>query len=145
MITTRILVVDDFQPWRLKIRSILERNPFFQVVGEASDGAEGVRKASHLRPNIVLLDIGMPVLNGIEAARMIRQTCPESRIIFLTQEDDSDLRRVALDTGAAAYLLKSTGIGELLPAIETAMPRPKLEFPQPVHPLQEPAVLSQAD
>ena len=104
----RILIVDDCGPWRITVRSILERNRSFQVVGEAVDGIEAIKTAATLRPDVVLLDIRMPRLNGIEAARVIKQNaCPESKVIFLTQEDDNDVRSVALETGAAAYVLKS--------------------------------------
>jgi two-component system, NarL family, nitrate/nitrite response regulator NarL len=101
-VTIRILVVDDSEQWRLLIRSILERTGCFLVVGEASDGVEAITKATALLPNVVLLDIGMPRLNGIKAAQKIRQTCPESRIIFLTQEHDIDVRKVALAAGGVA-------------------------------------------
>jgi two-component system, NarL family, nitrate/nitrite response regulator NarL len=118
----RILLVDDSDQWRFLVRSILERTPWFQVVGEASDGVEAVTQATALLPDVVLLDIGMPRLNGIEAAKNIRQTCPESRIIFLTQEHDSDVRNAALATGGVAYLLKSSASSELRSVIESAAP-----------------------
>jgi DNA-binding NarL/FixJ family response regulator len=96
-LTTRILIVDDFQPFRNTLRSILERDSSLRVIGEACDGIEGIEKAAILRPDVVLLDIGMPRLNGIEAAKAIRQkVCPESTIIFVTQEDDCDIRSSAL-------------------------------------------------
>ena len=123
----QILIVDDFEHWRNSVRSILKGNPWFRVVGEAGDGIEAIAKAAILRPDLVLLDIGMPRMNGIEAAKKIRKACPESKIIFLTQEDSSDIQSAALDTGAVAYLLKSTAASKLLPAIERAM---LLEEPQ---------------
>jgi DNA-binding NarL/FixJ family response regulator len=119
-LTTRVLVVDDHQPWRLSVRAILKSNPSLLVIAEARDGVEAVEKAVTLRPDLVLLDIGMPRLNGIEAAKKIRRACPESRIIFVTQENDSDIQRAALETGASAYLLKSQAF-KLLPTIEMAM------------------------
>ena len=127
--TIRVLVVDDFEEWRLLVRSILQRNPCFQVVGEASDGVEAIEKAATLLPDLVLLDIGMPRLNGIEAARKIRESYPESKIIFLTQEHDSHIKEAALNTGASAYLLKSQANGELWATIEAAM----LAAPQDAH------------
>jgi DNA-binding NarL/FixJ family response regulator len=75
----RILLVDDFKPWRLAVSRILGTAPDFQIVGEASDGVEAIEKAATLRPDIVLLDIGMPSLNGLEAARTIRHAIPESK------------------------------------------------------------------
>ena len=116
----QVLVVDDSHQWRVLVRSILERIPSFQVVGEASDGMEAIEKATTLTPDVVLLDVGMPRLNGIEAARVIRQACPRSSIIFLTQESDGDVKRAALATGAVAYVLKSTANAELRTTIETA-------------------------
>lgn len=118
---TRILLVDDSERWRLSVRLILERTAWFQVVGEASDGVEAVTQATALLPDVVVLDIGMPRLNGIEAAKKIRQACPESKIIFLSQEDDGDVRKAALGTGGLAYLLKSHANHELKTTIQTAM------------------------
>ena len=144
VLITRILVVDDCEPWRKSVRSILECNPSFQVIGEARDGIEAIGKAAMFRPDVVLLDVGMPRLNGIEAARQIKQkACPESTIVFLTQEDDCDIRSAALDTGAAAYVLKSTAASEILLTVASAwlhriLARHQLEFP----PL-EPAILFQ--
>jgi len=131
-LATRVLVVDDHQPWRISVRAILKPNPSLLVIAEARDGVEAVEKAVTLRPDLVLLDIGMPRLNGIEAAKKIRRACPDSRIIFVTQENDSDIQRAALDTGASAYLLKSQAF-KLLPTIEMAMrsaARPSLEHQQ---------------
>lgn len=117
-----ILIVDDFKEWRSRLRQWLELIPGFRVVDEAADGMEAVEKAAQLRPDIVLLDIGMPLLNGIEAARRIQRVSPESEIIFLTQEHDSEIRVAALATGAAACLLKSTPVCELRRTIEKSLP-----------------------
>jgi two-component system nitrate/nitrite response regulator NarL len=114
------LLVDDSDRWRSLVRSILENIPQFRVVGEAGDGLEAIKKAGVLRPDVVLLDIGMPHLNGIEAAKEIRQASPNSNIIFLTQESDSDVRRAALATGAVAYVLKSNASHELRTMVEMA-------------------------
>ena len=116
-----ILIVDDFKEWRLRLRSFLELIPGFRVVAEAADGLQAVEKAAQWHPDIVLLDIGMPNLNGIEAAPRIRRVSPQSRIIFLTQEHDRDIRAAALAIGAAAYLLKSTPACELQRTIESAL------------------------
>lgn len=88
--------------------------PELQVVAEASDGREAVEKAVALKPNLILLDIGLPTLNGIEAARQIRQLAPESQIIFLTQESSEDVMREALSTGASGYVVKSRAVSDLL-------------------------------
>ena len=118
----RILVADDFAEWRVRVRSMLQTRPEWQVIGEASDGLEAVQRTTELQPDLVLLDIGMPILNGIEAAKRIRQDSPSSRIIFVTQETDADIRAAALATGAKGYLLKVNAMSELLPAVEASLP-----------------------
>ena len=136
------MVVDDSHRWRNLVRLILSPTPSFRVIGEACDGIEAIEQVATLHPDLVLLDIGMPRLNGIEAAKKIRQARPESKIIFLTQEDNCDVQSVALDTGAAAYILKSTAASKLVPAIERAMLHLKLTPHQPEHPSPELAILS---
>ena len=121
MTAAEIMIVDDFKEWRLRLRSFLELIPGFRVVAEAANGLEAVEKAAQWLPDIVLLDIGMPNLNGIEAAPRIRRVSPQSGIIFLTQEHDSDIRAAALAAGAAAYLLKSTPVSELRQTIEKSL------------------------
>lgn len=118
---TKILVVDDFGQWRSMLRSQLEANSGFQVIAEAGNGREAIEKAAQLHPDVVLLDIGIPILNGLEAAPKIRQASPGSKIIFLTQEQDNDIRAAALATGAEGYLLKSDAAGELASAIHAAL------------------------
>lgn len=103
----RILVADDIAPWRRRIRAILQARPEWQVIGEACDGLQAFQMTKDLLPDIVVLDIGMPVLNGIEAAKRIRQGSPGSRIIFATQNNDADIRIEALASGAEGYLLKA--------------------------------------
>jgi DNA-binding NarL/FixJ family response regulator len=117
----RILLVDDFEPFRRVVSAIVQARPEWQIVGEACDGSEAVQMTRHLLPDIVVLDIGMPVLNGIEAAKRIRQDSPTSKIIFLTQNNDEDIRLEALATGAEAYLLKANAGSEFLPSIEAAL------------------------
>jgi len=117
----RILVADDFEDWRVRIRELLSFRPAWRIVAEARDGLEAVQKAAELRPDVVLLDIQMPGLNGIEAARRIRQECPGSRIIFLSQSSDKEIIRAALEIGAKAFVQKAMAARELIPAIEAAL------------------------
>lgn len=116
----RILLADDFEPWRLLERSILATIPSFRIVAEASNGVEASELCSQLKPDIVLLDIGMPLLNGIDAAIQIRKDSPSAKVVFVTQDDDADIKNAALATGAEGYLLKANAVRELLPAVEGA-------------------------
>src|SRR5271154_1852652 len=102
----RVLVVDDFAPFRQFISATLETIRELLLVGEASDGLEAVQKAVELKPDLVLMDIGLPSINGIEAARRIRELVPEAEIIFLSQESSLDVVQEALSLGASAYVLK---------------------------------------
>lgn len=96
----RVLVVEDFEPFRRFICSKLGTNPELQIIGEASDGLEAVRKAEESQPDLILLDIGLPTPDGIEAARRIRKLAPESKIIFMSQESSADVVREAMSLGA---------------------------------------------
>jgi DNA-binding NarL/FixJ family response regulator len=113
----RVLVAEDFEPFRRCICSTLYECPELQVICEVSDGMEAVRKAEELRPNLILLDIGLPTLNGIEAARLIRTLCPESKIIFVSQERSADVVQEALSLGAWGYVVKTKAASDLLAAI----------------------------
>jgi DNA-binding NarL/FixJ family response regulator len=117
----RALVVDDFEPFRRFICSTLEQIPDLQVIGEAFDGLEAVQKTQELKPDLILLDMGLPTLNGIEAANRIRQVAPDVAIIFLTQNRDKDVVRAALSTGARGYVVKSDAGSELLRAVEAVL------------------------
>jgi DNA-binding NarL/FixJ family response regulator len=119
--TIHILLVDDFDDWRRTVREMLRAHPQLQVIGEASDGLEAVRKAEELRPDLIVLDIGLPKLNGIEAARQIRQLSPNSKILFLSQDNSLDPEELALSTGAQGYVYKARVRSDLLPAIEAVL------------------------
>ncbi len=93
--------------WRRQVHSLLQARPTWQIIAEASDGSEAVRKAEEWKPDLILLDIGLPNLSGVEAARQIRQRSPNSKIIFLSQNSDLDIFRAALGTGALGYVRKT--------------------------------------
>jgi DNA-binding NarL/FixJ family response regulator len=116
--TLRVLVVEDYAPFLQYIASILAGTDDLQVICEASDGLEAVHKAEELKPDLILIDIGLPTLNGIEAARQIRQLCPESKIVFVSQESDADIVQEALSLGALGYVVKIMAGTELLTAIK---------------------------
>jgi DNA-binding NarL/FixJ family response regulator len=119
--TVCVLVVDDYEPFRRFVESTLETKPEFQIIGQASDGAEAVRQAEKLKPELILLDIGLPTLDGIEAARQIRHVAPESKIIFVTQESSAEMIQEAFRVGAMGYVVKSRAGTELLAAIEAVL------------------------
>ena len=91
------------------------------VIGEASDGLEAVQKAEELRPDLILIDIGLPKLDGIEAAHRISRLVPSATVLFLSQENDADVVATALSNGARGYVLKLDANGELLPAVESVL------------------------
>jgi len=117
----RILIADDYEGWRRKIRLLLQVRPEYQVVAEASDGSEAVQKAQELKPDLILLDIGLPKLNGIEAAQLIRQLSPSSKILVLSQNNDLEVVRAALSASARGYVLKADARSELLPAMDAVL------------------------
>ncbi|MGB9206337.1 MAG: response regulator transcription factor [Terriglobales bacterium] len=114
----RILIADDHDVARKGIRSLLEAHPGWEICGEAKDGREAVEYANRAKPNLVLLDIGMPGLNGLDAARQIHAACPDIRILILTMHDTEQLVREVLAVGARGYLLKSDSGRDLVAAVE---------------------------
>jgi len=114
-------VVDDFAPWRNYLVAKLRENPALEIVGLASDGPEAVLKAAELRPDLILMDINLPELSGIQAAAEIRGFSPESKILFVSQNLDFDVALAALNAGGFGYVVKSDAESELLTAIETVM------------------------
>ncbi|HEY7095679.1 MAG TPA: response regulator transcription factor [Terriglobales bacterium] len=115
-----LLIVDDFAPWRAYVRQILGDEENWKSISEACDGSEAVEKAANFRPDIILLDIGLPRLNGLEAAKLIHQTSPDSRIIFVSQNSDQEIRALALELGRS-YVLKVHAGSELLDAVVAAL------------------------
>jgi two-component system nitrate/nitrite response regulator NarL len=114
----RVLVVDDFEPWRRFVCSTLEKAPDLLVICEVSNGLEAVQKAEELKPDLILLDIGLPTLNGLEAARRIRKLVSGCKILFLSQESSADVLQKALSLGALGYVLKARAGTELLVAVD---------------------------
>jgi DNA-binding NarL/FixJ family response regulator len=117
----RILVVDDHQPFRQIVCSMLGTKSEWQVIAEASDGLQAVHKAEELQPDLILLDVGLPKLNGIEAARRIRRLAPNSKILFLSHDFSANIVQEALSTGARGYIFKAYVGGELLFAMDAVM------------------------
>jgi DNA-binding NarL/FixJ family response regulator len=116
--TVRVLVVDDYEPFRRFVCSTLGQRRDWQVIGEASDGLEAVRKAEELKPDLMVLDIGLPALNGIEVARRIRKLCPECKILFMSQGSSADVAQEAFNLGALGYVVKAHAGSELSAAVE---------------------------
>jgi DNA-binding NarL/FixJ family response regulator len=114
----RILVVDGFAQWRDFVVSMLQKVPTVRVICEVSDGVEAVQKAEELQPDLILLDIGLPGINGIAAARQILSRSSISKILFLSQISDPDVVRVALGLGAS-FVVKADACEELLAAVKT--------------------------
>jgi DNA-binding NarL/FixJ family response regulator len=116
--TIRILLVDDHPIVRQGLKTLLEGHPGWEIVGEASDGAEAVEKAKDLKPDVMVLDITMPRMNGLEACRLLRRQTPQLEILFVTQHDSPQMMREALDAGARGYVVKSNAARDLLQAVE---------------------------
>jgi len=121
LISCRILVVDDFEPWRRYVCSRLQEHPGMQVVGEAANGFDAVQKADELKPDLVLLDIQLPDINGIEVSSRIGHAIPDTKVLFATLNNDPEWARAALSNGAYGLLLKAEAATELLPAIEMVL------------------------
>jgi DNA-binding NarL/FixJ family response regulator len=113
-----ILIADDNTPFRTLLREIVAEEPDLHVVGEAADGAEAIRLAQELRPDIMLLDIAMPQVNGLEVLRWIKAERPEIKVIIVTVHDEDPYRQAAEASGADAFLLKKTLGTVLVPTIQ---------------------------
>jgi DNA-binding NarL/FixJ family response regulator len=117
-VTTRILLVDDHPIVREGLRIVLQRRAGWEVVGEASNGVEALEKANKLEPDVMVLDITMPKMNGLEVCRLVRQKMPNLEVLFVTQHDSPQMMREALNAGAKGYVVKSNAARDLLEAIE---------------------------
>jgi CheY-like chemotaxis protein len=120
LMAVRILLVDDHPIVRQGLRTLLEGRPGWEVVGEASDGSEALDKVESLQPDVVVLDITMPRMNGLQACRLIQQKpkVPGLEVLFVTQHDSPQMMREALDAGARGYVVKSNAARDLLDAVE---------------------------
>jgi DNA-binding NarL/FixJ family response regulator len=121
MPASRILVVDDFEPFRRLVCSILEPMAEVQVIGQASNGLEALQKTTEFRPDLILLDIGLPELNGLETARRLGKLVPDVKILFISQESSSDVVQEASTTGALGYIHKPRTQTDLLSAVAAVL------------------------
>lgn len=118
MSVVSVLVVDPFEPWRRFVVLILKDNPTLQIIGVASDGLQTVQKAVELQPDLIVMDISLPKLNGIDTARQIRAVAPKCKILFLSRDSDPEMARTALRQGARGYVLKEDLVRDLAAAVE---------------------------
>ncbi len=119
--TIKILLVDDHTLFRSGIRLLLQRNPEFEVVGEAVDGLDGVKRAKQLRPDVVLMDLNMPGLSGLEAMQLIVEDLPDTAVLMLTVSEEAEDLTTALKNGARGYLLKNIEADYLTQSIKRAV------------------------
>jgi len=115
---TRIVIADDHEVVRKGLRAILEAHPGWEVCGEAADGRSAVERAEELRPDVIVVDIGMPHLNGLEATRQILKNQPDTKVLILSVYESEQLVEEVLDAGARGYVLKSDASRDLVRAIE---------------------------
>ena len=119
--SVRILVVDDYEPWRRVLSRTLEKQPELQIICEVTDGLEAVQKGEELKPDLILLDVGLPKLDGIEAARRLHRLSPKSKILFVSQWSSADLVQEAFDVGAQGFVTKTDVGRKLLTAVNDVL------------------------
>jgi DNA-binding NarL/FixJ family response regulator len=119
--SVRVLVVDDYEPWRRVISQTLAKQPELEIICEVADGLEAVQKGEELKPDLILLDIGLPRLDGIEAARRLHQLSPKSKILFVSQWSSADLVQEAFDVGAEGFVTKTDVGKKLLTAVNDVL------------------------
>ena len=117
--TLRVMIADDHAVMREGLKALLEGTSDLRVAGMASNGREAIRLAAELKPDVLIMDIAMPELNGIEAARLLREKCPGVRVVILSMHSDAEYVHRALDAGAAGYLLKEFAGAEIAAAVRT--------------------------
>ncbi len=130
----RILVVDDHPVVRRGLKNLLGAHPGWEVIDEASDGVEAVDKSGQLTPDIVVLDLSMPKMSGLEACRLIRRNTPQSEVLIVTQHDSPQMMREAGDAGARGYVVKSNIARDLVRAVEATSQH--LPFGWKINPLE---------
>lgn len=118
MSALRILIADDHDIVRKGLRMLIEEHPEWEVCGEARSGREAVEKAAQLSPDVIIIDVSMPDLNGLEATRQIRKSCPKTEVLVITHHDSDEIAGEVLDTGARGYVLKSDSDKDLVHAVE---------------------------
>lgn len=118
MSTLKILIADDHDIVRKGLKMLIEEHPGWEVCGEARSGREAVEKASQLRPDVTVIDVSMPDLNGLEATRQIRKSCPKAEVLVITHHDSDEMAGEVLDAGARGYVLKSDSDKDLVHAVE---------------------------
>jgi DNA-binding NarL/FixJ family response regulator len=121
MAVVQILAVDDSLPWQGFVLRHVESETEFKVIAFAADGLDAVRKAKELRPDVILMDICLPAINGIEVTRQIRKVSPGSKILILSMHDEFEIIRAAFDAGASGYVLKWDSGRDLIPGIRTIL------------------------
>jgi DNA-binding NarL/FixJ family response regulator len=117
----RVLVVDDYGDWRTVIRSMFARDSKLSIAGEAEDGLEAIEKIAGLQPDLIVLDIGLPKLNGLEVLSRARELSPDSKVLMVSEMRSAEIALEALRRGALGYVVKSGAANELLPAVEAAV------------------------
>lgn len=118
--TIRILLIDDHALFRSGIRLLLQRQPDFDVVAEAADGIEGIKRARALRPDVILLDLNMPGLSGLETLKLLVQDVPDAAVLILTVSEEADELTQALQDGARGFLIKNIDAATLMAAVRQA-------------------------
>ena len=121
MSVTQILVVDDFLAWQRFVSVLLRGESDLQIISSVSDGLEAVRKTKECRPDLILMDLSLPVMNGIAATRQIRAHAPATKVLFLSEHRDTDLIQTAFDVGACGYVLKSDSHSDLIAGIRSVL------------------------
>jgi len=121
MSVTQILVVDDFLAWQHFVSVLLRGESDLQIISSVSDGLEAVRKTKEIRPDLILMDLSLPVMNGIAATRQIRAHAPATKVLFLSEHRDTDLIQTAFDVGACGYVLKSDSHSDLIAGIRSVL------------------------